>query len=56
MNYLVFLTKLDLSNLYDGKHTITIRALDCHGTVVNETKREILLKKYETNLDILTPK
>ena len=50
-----FLTKLDLSNLYDGKHTITIRALDCHGTVVNETKREILLKKYETNLDILTP-
>ncbi len=50
-----FLTKLDLSNLYDGKHTITIRALDCHGTVVNETKREIRLKKYETNLDILTP-
>ena len=50
-----YLAKPDLSNLYDGKHTITIKAVDSHGTVVSEVKRKVNLKKYETALDIFTP-
>ena len=51
-----YLAKLDFGNLYDGKHNITIRAVDSHGTVVSEVKRKVILKKYDTKVDIFTPK
>lgn len=47
---------LNLENIEDGNHTLTIKTYAKQGNVLAEHKREIMVQKYETNAYIDSPK